>query len=301
MRLRRRRGNNMSIVTRLYEHSNLAGRSSLHTLSYYVEFRPIPTYARIEKSALEAWNMHDKASSLETFAHDYEQGGYTILFQHDRYRGRFVMLPCTPGQTLSTPALSSLDFNDRTSSALLVRRFSVECPPLPISSLMPTLGAQVTSIFIENAFPAWAPPPGADAAYSPRGDPKVTWDMWPSFSPTRTYVYLRIPLRENIWGWFDYDLELRFWIYFYIDTSGTLRGYVDWYGLWVEGGFLTESILERTIGEVGEIVPEVNSLILEATSPWEPFSFARLYYLPGRATPTGRVDEDVSLVLVKEL
>ena len=301
----------MTIFARLYQHPNFGGRSSFHSLIYQPEFGGIPTYGNVTKSAFDAWNMHDKTSSLQVTASDYEQGGNVILFQKARYKGRYALFQCTPGQTIATSQLSSIDFDNRTSSALLVRGFRQECPPIPISILFSELAGQhIAQYFIENA-----PIPSNSLGdrgyradrYAHGADPIFTWDMWPSFSPSRTYAHLRVPIRIVNSGWYNYDVELRFWIYLYIDSRGALRGYVDWYGARVEGmriiligGRDVSSSLDDIMNILEPTALEVNRLISEALSAWEPLTFERLYYLPGRSA-TGHVNDGVHLVLVQEV
>lgn len=302
----------MTISASLYQKKNYGGRSASMSLRYYGAFGGTPTYARLSKSALDAYDMHDRTSSIKVSAttadNDY---GRLILFQDARYKGRYASFQVLSGQTTEAPKLSDIDFNDRTSSALLVRHFTQECPPIPVSILFSELAGQhIASHFIGDSVDirdiqprdrddhSVRPLEGARFAHG--ADPIFTWDMWPSFSSNRMYVYLRAPIRIVIGGWPNYDAELRFWIYLYIDSSGTLRGYVDWYGAWVEWGWSSNFFL-RSIMETLELTAfEVNRLVSEALSSWEPLTFERLYYLPGRSA-TGHVNDGVHLVLVTEV
>lgn len=277
----------MSIWARLYQHVDYGGRSTYASLPY--EASP-DTYLQVPRSWLDSVDLHDRISSLNLGASSWESGGYAILFQDSGYKGRYALFQSIPGQVVQIPNLAAEEFNDRTSSILLVRRFAVELPPLALGNLgSPSLRDQLAEM-VENA-----------PRLSLRGDPIITWDLWPSFSPSRKYVYLRAPVRVDIPNWFDYDAEVRFWIYFYINSSGKLRGYLDWYGAWVEGGAKTDDILDRLSDGLAESVGEINSRITEAVETFEACTFVRLYYLPGRAQHTGHVNDDVSMVLVKGL
>lgn len=277
----------MSIWTRLFQHNNYRGRSTFANLYY----QPNPvTYSRISKGWLDAVNLHDSVSSLETGASSWEGGGNVILFHDSRFRGRYAMFPANPGSTIRTPNLSSENFNDRMSSGLLVRRFSRELPPIALGDmgsppLRQQLGALASSI----------------PRLSKRGDPVITWDMWPGSSPSYNYIYVRVPVRVDVPSWFDYDAEIRLWLYLYVNSAGKVRGHVAWYGAWVEGGWKTGSIMDRLMEGIPGRIGDVNSRISDALSSLQALTFVKLYYLPGKANHVGHVNDDVSIVLVKEI
>lgn len=276
----------MSIWTRLYEHTNYGGRSTFANLPYT---SPVTTYLRISKSWLDSAHIHDRISSLEIGCSSWEQGGRVALFQHSGYRGRYALFNATPGSTVRIPNLSAENFNDITSSGLIIRRYRRELWPLAVGSLgSPSLRTQ-----IQNQI-------SGISRIRMRGTPIITWDMWPGFSPSRKYIYLRVPIRVDVPNWFDYDAEIRFWIYLYIDGGRKARGYVNWYGAWVEGGILTGKILDRLMNEIPSGIGDINSSIASALSSVNAFDFVGLYYLPGTAGHTGSVTDDVSIVFVKE-
>lgn len=275
----------MSIWTRLYEHTDYRGRSTFASLP---GTSPVSTYLQISKSWLSAVNLHDRVSSFELGASAAEQSGRLILFEHENYRGRYAMWSVGPGAVLRRPNLTAQSFNDKTSSALVVRGFTTEMGPIALGDLgTPTLRQQIAATVT------------ATPNLSPRGSAIITWDMWPSFSPSRKYVYIRIPVVVDVPHWFDYDAEIRLWVYLYVDSGHKVRGYLNWYGAWVEGGILTGKILDRLMSEIPAAAGQINAMISEALEMVNIFDFVGLYYLPGTAAPTGRVDDDVSLVLVK--
>ncbi len=276
----------MSIWTRLYQHTNYRGRSSFANLHYTT---PVTTYLRISKSWLDSAHIHDRISSLRIGCSNWERGGRVILFQHSKYRGRYAKFDADPGSIVSVPNLAAENFNDITSSVLIVRRYRREMGPLALGRMgSPDLRTQIRNQVSDIS------------RISMRGSPIITWDLWPSFSPSRKYVYIRVPIRVDVPHWFDYDAELRFWIYLYVDGDKHVRGFVNWYGAWVEGGILTGKILDRLMNEIPDHLGEMNRSINDALSMLAAFDFVGLYYLPGTAGHTGNVDDDVSLVLVKE-
>ncbi len=277
----------MSIWTRLYQHSNYRGRSTFANL--YYQPNP-PTYLRISKGWLDAVNLHDSVSSLETGASSSERGGNVILFQDSHFRGRYASFSATPGSTVRTPNLSSENFNDRMSSGLLVRRYSSELRPIALGDLgSPPLRQQIGDL--ASSIPR----------LSKRGNPVITWDMWPGFSPSYNYIYVRVPVRVDVPNWFDYDAEIRLWLYLYVNGAGKVRGHVAWHGAWVEGGWKTGSILDRLMEGIPGRIGDVNSRISDALSSLQALTFVKLYYLPGRVDHVGHVNDDVSIVLVKQV
>lgn len=268
------------IWSRLYRHSNYGGRS------FFVFHGPGWVYRLVRVSSLSAVNLNDRISSLYTAASAHEAGGEVILFQHDRYVGRYARFGGTPGTTVWTSYVGGF-INDRTSSILVARRFN---PEKEVSIALGSLG-------LRDEIAGFA---GAVARVSLRGDPIITWDMWPPFSPSRRFIYVRVPVRVDVPNWFDYDAEIRYWIYLYVDGAGALHGYVNWYGAWVEGGILTGKILDRIMDALPGTLGEINTRLSDALSlatllgPLE-----RQYFLPGTAGSTGHTEDDVTIVLVR--
>jgi hypothetical protein len=156
--------------------------------------------------------MNDLISSIEFGSSATEAGGQVILFEHFRYEGRFVNFSVPSGGRRQVPWIGS-DFNDLATSALIVRRWPNETPPVPVGSFIPA--GVLTQAF--NRVPR----------VRPNGNPVVTWDMWPigrdgdgrwhPNAPERTFIHLIVPLRINLpdplpglWAEFEVlDLSIR--------------------------------------------------------------------------------------------
>jgi hypothetical protein len=181
--------------------------------------------------SLSAFNFNDKVSSAEHTASADEVGGRLFLFQNDRFFGRYVKLDADGGET---PRLSSLGsfMKDRTSSVLIYRKSANEESR--------ALGSLVADKEISDLI---KPP------LSARGEPTLPGTcsrMARTGIPTRPgrYTYLRIPVTIDVPDWpFDYDAEMRLWIYLYVTQDGNLHSQLDYYGAWVEGGLLTDAVL----------------------------------------------------------
>lgn len=273
----------MSMWTRFYQHVSGGGRSKFANLTNGPNYRLIPY------SELNSASLNDSISSFDASVAANEAGGYVVLFQDAGCRGRYAMFPCSPGQSMRISNLKNEDFNDRTSSALLVRRYSGEMPPIPLGDVgSPSLRQQLGQYI--DAVPR----------IGLRGQPIITWDTWPDAVSSSNYVnvYARVPIRVDVPGWFDYDAEIRFWIHLYINSVGKLGAYIYKYQTWVEGGVKSGDICNKINEGVKSKVGEINGKIADTLKSFASFSFSRLYYLPGKAQHMGNVDDDVSLVLV---
>lgn len=280
-----------SIWSRVYEHSDYRGRSFLawHDPGY--------VYRLFRKNTLQTANLHDRISSLYVDASASETGGYTLLFEHDRYNGRYAKFNTTPGNPSARnyyPYVGNF-MNDRTSSMLIVRRYPNELAPVALSSY--GIRDEITELV------------NGISRLSMRGNPIITWDMWPEGptsgsdphpnDPSRRFIYLKIPIRVDVPSWFDYDAELRFWVYLYI-SGGRLNAYVAYYGAWVEGGVKHNSILDRIMAELPGSTGMINerlSGLLELLNLFGPFT--RQYFLPGNAAGSGYTTDDISIVVVR--
>jgi hypothetical protein len=129
-------------------------------------------------------------------------------------------------RTISTVGAT---LNDQTSSILTVRRFANENPPVKFSQHVPV--SEITSIIN-----------GYDSV-SARSNPIFSWDLLPTGGsghpndPTKMFLYLNIPISvdpHTIFG--TYDCEIHYWIYLYINSSGSTKGYVNWTNVWVQRG-----------------------------------------------------------------
>lgn len=276
----------MTIWARLYEHPDARGRSAYADLNHG---SPGRAYGLFYKTWFESVDLREEVSSVRTGASDWEDGGWLYLFEHNRFLGRWARVPCVPGDTTNVPSLRTRGMNDRAQSALLIRSFDSEMPPIALGSfgrpsVRDTIAAMVTGIPLVTL----------------RADPIITWHPWPDFHSSRKFVLVRIPIRVDVPRWRDYDAEIRLWIYLYIDRTGTIRGFVNFYGAEVGGGVLSGKILDQIMAAIGAQVAAINALLQNALSPMQRLSFERFYYLPGRGIgATGHTSDDVSIVLVK--
>jgi hypothetical protein len=280
-----------AIWTNYYQHANFQGNTAFAWLGGSI-------YYGILKSYLKGIGLHDAISSFTIDASSTETRGDMILFEHDRYFGRFTSVRTNPaGNTNNTPVSYVGDWiNDRTSSLLLVRRYTDE--------IMAALGAIGVRDQIADQI--------ADSSkLTLRGDPIVTWDMWPTGgddhpnAPDKRLIQIKVPVEVEVPDWFNYDAEIWLWFYLYIN-NGDLKGYISHYGAWVEGGIISASVLDGVMETLLAKIPTIESSldpILDIVNNQGPFEF--VYLLPGDHSNyegrylEGKVTDDVTVVLQK--
>lgn len=277
-----------------YQGDNVTG-----TLYQHTDFNGATMFLNLSAGALLtgfvnlSWfNFNDRTSSARHSASPDEVGGRLFLFQTDRFRDRYLKLDANGGDNPSLSSFGSF-MNDRTSSVLIYRKSANEVVTSLGNLVSPS---QITAAISEQ-----------ESLYS-RGDPILTWDLFPDGKdghPNETgkmYVYVRIPVEVEVDDWFNYDAEIRFWIYLYVTQEGQLRAWPDYYGAWVEGGIYTDDVLAELMGPEGIVtsLPQVITLLDGATilaNLGAPYS--SVYLLPGRNEDRGNTNDDVTVVLVE--
>jgi hypothetical protein len=274
-----------NVTGTIFEHSDFHGSSLFMNLSGGALLTGFVD--------LDPFHFNDKVSSAELTASPDEVGGRLFLFQNDRFFGRYAKLDANGGQAPGLPSLGSF-MNDRTSSVLIYRKSANE-----VSAALGSIisASQVTSII------------SSQEKLSPRGDPIFTWDLFPDGKdghPNETgkmYIHLRIPVTVAVPHWFDYDAEIRYWIYLFIDQNGQLHASLEYYGAWVEGGLITDDVLDELMAPDGipSSLGQVTGLIGPATDGVNSLSgpFSSVYLLPGRDEARGNTDDDVTVALVQ--
>ncbi len=241
--------------------------------------------------------MNDKISSLIATCMADEVGGNVILFENAGFVGNYqnYALTVPPGvnEYVSEEVSYVGDaFNDITSSILIVRRFANELAPVSIGSLVPQ--RQISAIV------------NGQSQVSSAGNATFTWDMWPTGGshpndPNKIFIWVIVPINvdtQTIFG--TYSCQVRYWIYLYVDGQGNLQGYVDYYGCWVQGGWITGDVQNGLMQKIPGTIGQVNNLVSQALALANiggPYQFT--YFLPGNNNFTGSTWDDVTVVAVK--
>lgn len=107
------------------------------------------------------------------------------------------------------------------------------------------------------------------------------------------------------WYCSDADGNISFYLFFYLDDSGALHGYVDGWSYDYNGGgpFCTGGIDDALNQAIPAAIPTMQNLIDEAIALLGPGTYTTLYYLPGSGRSDGGdftedADTNVALVLL---
>jgi hypothetical protein len=272
---------------RVYQNANYGGLSAYwhHTEGY--------RYYRVWKRTLSSVHLDNRISSARVYT---TAGGpeTAILFEDAGFKGRFVAIsgadPCRDVASLG----GSLDFDDRTSSVLLVGHSEHEFMSLHLGEN----GRSDAEDFIDAAL-------DDDAGVSRRGPVVFTWEMWPDFDPTKKFVRIDIPLRVQVPRWWDYDARISYYVYLYIDAQYRLRGCVNWVETWVEGGILSGSINAQLQPDALDSAGDLNGVLTDSLAELDFHEWDRYYLMPGSAPDAlpqdyaGQAEDDVSIILVQ--
>jgi hypothetical protein len=280
------RGADDSIETWLFEHDRRRGRS-VWVPSWW------DSYKGVRAQFLKQNSLHDSVSSLSLRCGPApEIQGDLILFEHDRYNGRYARFSAGTSTDQEVAYIGNY-MNDKTSSALIVRHWENELAPTPLGTVFDR--ATIGDLVLQQP-----------RVRNLRGEPIFTWDMFPDGEdghpnePTSTFVYLRIPIRIDVPNWFDYDAEVRYWIRLFVDSAGRLQAQLAYYGCWVEGGVISGRVASELMARLPATIALVNGRLagaLPTINLFGPYTMA--YLLPGRNDAAGHTDDDVTVVLVR--
>jgi hypothetical protein len=138
--------------------------------------------------------------------------GNTFAFTGNNFLGTYLSLNMQEGWT-SWWSYVGDDLNDKIESAILVNRNKNE--------FVTGLKDQIAGDFAS----------GMDAQLkgtqvSRRGAPRIYTTFWPGYDPQKTFVSIEQDLHVSLDWWPDYDAQVRYDIYLYLDGNGVVQGYV---------------------------------------------------------------------------
>lgn len=297
----------MSVTTTLWEHANFAGFSGTADTG--------PSRYRWVKYGSA---QNDTFSSMRAWANGNR--GNVYAFEDTDFRGRFMSLNVGGAFSSSWWSYFGGAFNDVVSSLLVVAR-EAEDRERDIA-LAAVVSGQFVSMF---DLKTQGKPVSRD------GDPRLYGTFFPSWDVNGVFVTIdqgltvqvRIPLKQRItiWNpfgddlvididlgtfrWSDYKARVTYDVAFYVDGEGTLHGYARRSWVWVEGGILSQRVLDDLAPQLHSAKPGLTAAIEGALSAFRRSRFRDVYLLPGgrpdlgRFGEAGRFDDDVTLVVVK--
>lgn len=243
------------------------------------------------KTLSDNYGLNDSISSLKIPIHSSNEQVTAILFEHPNCMGKFQAFS-GDWKFRAIPDLNKYNFNDITSSVLVISHSDREFLPLRLGEIA---GKDAEDV-VDNAL-------SSVSEASRRGDLTFTWALWPSYHPSKIFVRLDVPLNIHISAWPDYAAEIRYYVYFYIDSSDTLKGVAYYAETWVAGGIMAGSIMSRLKPEVVKAAGEINSYLNDTLDAYKSTKWESVYLMPGKAPMlrpadySGTVTDDVSIIL----
>ncbi len=139
---------------------------------------------------------------------------------------------------------------------------------------------------------------------SRRGDPRIFTTFWPGYDPSKIFVSIEQDLHVAIDWWPDYDAQVRYDIYLYLDNKGHVNGYVAWVYVWVEGGVFSGKIYNDLQPKLFAGASTITEKIQAKLSLFSSVNFNGLYLLPGPQPSssfgdTGDTKSNSTLVLIR--
>lgn len=297
----------MSVTTTLWEHKDFGGFSATADTG-------TSRYRWVKYGSAQ----NDEFSSMRAWAHGNRGNAYA--FEHTDFRGRYMSVNVGGAFSSSWWSYFGGAFNDVVSSLLVIAR-----EPADRESEV-ALGAVVRGQFA-SMFDAKT----AGKPVSRDGEPRLYGTFFPSWDPNGIFVTIdqdltvqvRIPLKKKIkiWNpfgddlvievdlgevrWVDYRARVTYDVAFYVDAGGTLHGYARRSWVWVEGGIVSQQVLDELAPQLHAAKPDLTAAVEGALQAFRRLRFRDVYLLPGgrpdmaRAGEQGRYDDDVTLVAVK--
>lgn len=139
------------------------------------------------------------------------------------------------------------------------------------------------------------------------GNPTLTWELFPKgvshLNPDHAYLRIHQDLDIELDWWPDYEAPVTYHIFLFVNGAGNLRGHVQRWAYWVEGGAKSDDIAEKLEPKVIQGMGTLNNELSSSLSAFDGLGLNDVYYLPGRQTGTtpgqvsGTTWQDVTIVI----
>ena len=269
----------MAVYAQFYEHSNFGGAMESFTLNdnwryWWIKFGS---------------TLDNEISSLRANAFDGFNGNVYGLTESN-FLGNYASLNMREGWTSWWNFVGG-SLNDDIESALLINRNKDEL----VIGLKDQIAETFTSGFDKAV---------EGTQVSRTGEPRIYSTFWPGYDPTKTFVSIEQNLNVALDWWPDYDAQVRYDIYLYLDGGGHVQGYVAWVYVWVEGGVFSGDIFNSLQPQLVSGASTLTAQIQKKLAALTAFSFRGLYLLPGPPPSSSFGDEgdarsDSTLALVR--
>lgn len=221
----------------IYQHANFSGRMAAFSLSRPYRYGAVYVSSiRIPNESLSSFRL-SVINNVDLYS--------VFFFEHDPFQGRFYRRDVWDPTTPTSVAFIGTDFNDITSSILLVRHATNEVLLSLTTILPPDLGDQ-----IRNAFGSLLPA-NLRGVVSLTGVPRFTWaplhratGQWSSAGfgidmRQRGHVHMEnsFPVPD-----FDTDFEVSIKVRLVVANGRIQAQVVDATPIWVEESFLDQEV-----------------------------------------------------------
>jgi hypothetical protein len=208
----------------------------------------------------------DAISSFRANAYGGKNGN-VFAFMGNHFLGDYMSLNMKDGGTSWWNVIGSAH-NDDISSAILVNRekseFATGLKEQMAGDFSTALDAKLKGTQVSRS-----------------GAPRIFSNFWPGHDPNKTFVSIEQDLHVTLDWWPDYDAQVRYDIYLYLNGSGKVQGYVAWTYVWVEGGIFSGDIFDSLQPKLVAGASELTTKLQQKLAIFQGFTFSTLYLLPG--------------------
>lgn len=208
----------------------------------------------------------DEISSFRANAFSGKNGN-VFAFMDNHFTGDYMSLNMNEGVTSWWSYVGSAH-NDDISSAILVNREK--------SEFSTGLKDQIAGDFATQMD---AKLKGTQV--SRKGAPRIYTNFWPGYDPNKNFVSIEQDLNVALDWWPDYDAQVRYDIYLYLNAAGKVQGYVAWTYVWVEGGIFSGDIFDSLQPKLVAGAADLTTKLQQKLAIFQNFTFNTLYLLPG--------------------
>ena len=268
----------MAVHAEFYKHQNLTGNLEAFNLNnnyryFWIKFGS---------------TLSNEITSMRGYANGGFKGNIFTMSNND-FSGKQISLNMNEGWTSWWNNVGSA-FNDDIESALIVNRNYNET----VIELRDLILPDFLSAFDEKT---------KGTPVSRKGDASVFTTYWPGFAPDKIFVSIEQNLNVEIDWWPDYDAQVRYDIYLYLNSKGNIWGYSYYPAVWVEGGIFSSKIFNELYPKLKDGAHALTEKIQAKLSLFNYKTFRGLYLLPGKQPSGGFGDfgntrDNSTLVLV---
>ena len=271
---------------RLFEHSNIAGRQ------LFISSPKAQRYVLAPSQFLDEFEFNDITSSVRLSANTKEPYHTCILFENDRFDGKFKAYAFNDVRNI----ISLPYFNDLTSSVIMVSHETIS--PLTLLGLRQMMGQRINEV-VDNHLKSFP-------EIVRNGDVllKFTIDSYEVDQFGNDLVKVELPLEiQTSFPYRNHQVKLTYLVDLFITHQHVLKAGIVGGCYWIKQGMLSRTIEKTMLGHSRQIGSWINAEINQSLNEYNWLVWKDVYLLPGLASNVdkdyeGDVDEDCTVVLV---